>query len=113
MNISNEEILNKLKESIDKSVGLSLISFVNQPNRNKRIYAEKVINEINNKLENIDYPIMIEQANGNRILLSEARLIYSPELSTEKFLSFSLVGKSVEDKIVEILFDKNGKDIKL
>lgn len=111
MDKSNEEILKSLKESINKTVSANLISFANQPDKNKRIYAENVVKEMNKKLSNSDTPILIEQENGERILLSEPRLVYNPETSTGKFISFSLVGKPISETI-EIIIDKY-KDIKL
>lgn len=111
MDKSNEEVLKSLKESINKSISANLISFANQPNKNKRIYSENVVKEMNNRLSNIDTPILIEQENGERILLSEPRLVYNPETSTGKFISFSLVGKPI-CKNIDIIIDKS-KDIKL
>ena len=111
MDTSNEEILKSLKESISKTVSANLISFANQPDRNKRIYAENVIKEMNDKLSSLDTPILIEQENGERILLSEPSLVYNPETSTGKFISFSLVGKQILET-TEIIIDTS-KDIKL
>lgn len=116
MDKNNEEILMKIKKAVQESAIIQENLF-EVPNRNHRTYSEEVIRTINKQLEENKLPIMVEEPNGERVLMVDPRLVYNPENSTAKIMSFSLVGTeiplSLPDKVLSDKMFKEYKGIKL
>lgn len=109
MDKRNEEALMKIKTAVAQAAILQENQF-EVPNRNRRIYSEEVIRMINKQLEEKKFPLMVEQPNGERVLMLDPRLVYNPEKDTAQIMSFSLVGKPVPRTVIDInIEDKNIK----
>lgn len=110
MDKKNEETLIKIREAVSATIQEHRIELSN-PNRNNKIYSEKVIEEINRQIKENKLPIMYEDFNGERVLLEEARLVHIPEQDTANIISISLVGRI--QKPVSIDFNIGKENIKL
>lgn len=110
MDKKNEEALMKIKMAVQQAAIIQENQLV--PNRNHRVYSEEVIRTINRQLEENKLPIMVEQPNGERVLMLDPRLVYDPEKDTAQIMSFSLVGAGIPLSLPEEVI-KEYKGIKL
>ena len=107
MNKKHQEILAKIRESVIES---QTIKYDFGYNRDCRKYSEDVLKTINSKLKEVDFPIVVEEPDGRRVLLTDPRLVYNPEKDKINTISFSLFGKPITSSSVEIKIENS--DIK-
>lgn len=89
----NEDDLKKLEEIKKAVIESCNRKYDFSTDRNRRIYSQDVIDYFNKQLENNKGPIMVEQEDGTRVLLTEPRLVHNLEKDTHDIISFSIVGK--------------------